>query len=920
MAAITVGEIWAGLRIDGAQAKKDAAKAGGDAGEAAGKTMGERIGTELKKRLPQVIGGAVGGALGAAGRQMVGLGDAMAYLGARTGKSRDELAGYEDRLQAIHRANYGNDYQDIADAIAQVEANLGTTGDETDDVVKKGLALRQVFGQDIPRQMKGAQNLITNFGVTGGEAMDLITRGLQLGGEGAEDLLDTFDEYSGSFRDMGYDAVTFLDILLDGLANGARNSDIVADAIKELDIRMRDGSKASREALTALGIDWRRFEADLGSGALTGVDAMRMINDGLRAVGDTTRQEQLGVALWGTKWEDAGAGVILSLDQVDGKVEGLDGSAQQLADTIGSGPTSAFEAWRREIVGTVTDLANKLVPGLRELAPILAGFGPFLAPALAVLGTFIGKGIGRLAGQAIESSGAQAFGEGLRALWRRVSGSRVVVGAIAAAGAASSAIYSAAESVASAFFAGIKGLWGRLLAAPGVRTAIAAAGVASGAIYAGAEAGGGMLGAIASKLRVGLPAIARGAIGALGVLAIPVALNFVLRDNSVDSKDDYSMGGNGVPFGMTGWDVEQINAQRARMMREGAGVGTAAWEAFQQGIFDGAGQAASSGGLDWSKLGGAITRGAEQMEGAFRQTGTEAGSAVAQGVVAGVEATAPIITGTWGTIADAAVQTTREMMAGVVERIRGSKDAVADAMADIRWAMEHPLAAAKARSRVLAAAAGEDIGNGLRSKKPWIRQAAVEALTGLVGTPDENGKLTGGVLGTLPGKAGRIGAQAATALLRNLSLGLGSYDITLNINGQGPTRHFQNPDGSGGVEVVPRRARGGPVKAGHPYIVGDGGRPEVMVPRTDGFVHPSVSSFLSSPEAPAYRMGMTGTTDLGNGTVRHVVGFDPGTLAEMRAAGFDEERVARIVDEMVGEPLRTAAGSAHIGYRNPRGT
>jgi hypothetical protein len=36
------------------------------------------------------------------------------------------------------------------------------------------------------------------------------------------------------------------------------------------------------------------------------------------------------------------------------------------------------------------------------------------------------------------------------------------------------------------------------------------------------------------------------------------------------------------------------------------------------------------------------------------------------------------------------------------------------------------------------------------------------------------------------------------------------------------------------------RAQGGPAQAGQPLIVGDGGRAEVFVPQSDGYVYPSL--------------------------------------------------------------------------------
>lgn len=50
----------------------------------------------------------------------------------------------------------------------------------------------------------------------------------------------------------------------------------------------------------------------------------------------------------------------------------------------------------------------------------------------------------------------------------------------------------------------------------------------------------------------------------------------------------------------------------------------------------------------------------------------------------------------------------------------------------------------------------------------------------------------------------------------------------------------------GATQGIAALAGGGPVSAGTPYIVGDGGVPELFVPRESGYVHPSVSKGLSA--------------------------------------------------------------------------
>jgi hypothetical protein len=55
--------------------------------------------------------------------------------------------------------------------------------------------------------------------------------------------------------------------------------------------------------------------------------------------------------------------------------------------------------------------------------------------------------------------------------------------------------------------------------------------------------------------------------------------------------------------------------------------------------------------------------------------------------------------------------------------------------------------------------------------------------------------------------------------------------------------------GSGGGRQAPMRAHGGPVTANRPYIVGDGGRPEVFVPESSGRIVPSVEQYARTASA-----------------------------------------------------------------------
>lgn len=434
------------------------------------------------------VGAAAGLAAGSVISQSNDIGDAMGLIKARVGDANAETGDWERRLKDIHNANYGADYGEIARGLSDVETQLRLSGDEADYFVEKSFAIRDTWDKELNETFRASRPLMDNFKISGKQALDVITVGLQAGVDNGEDFLDTIQEYSTSFRDMGYDAVDFVNILVAGMENGARNSDQIADAVKEFDIRIRDGSAATKTALEGLGINYDDFIGKLGSGAMTGRDAMELINGKLRDIGDTATQEQIGVGLYGTKWEDAGAQAILSLDQAGGAVEDLgltvDGAADRMDTAIYSGPTSAFEALQRKIGGVVNDITGDLFPVLRDVAPLFAGFGPLLTKGLST-------GLGALGGLSI----AEALQGVVQRGFDKVRNSTVVTAAGSAVGTAFSVAMSAAATGAKAIGSMANGILGMgpKLAASGTAVGTVVGGSVSAAMLVGIPLAAGMV-------------------------------------------------------------------------------------------------------------------------------------------------------------------------------------------------------------------------------------------------------------------------------------------------------------------------------------------------------------------------------------------------------------------------------------------
>ena len=77
--------------------------------------------------------------------------------------------------------------------------------------------------------------------------MDLIAAGAQNGLDYSGELLDSISEYSVQFAKLGLDADDMFKIFQKGADTGAFNLDKVGDAVKELSIRVVDGSDTTAE-------------------------------------------------------------------------------------------------------------------------------------------------------------------------------------------------------------------------------------------------------------------------------------------------------------------------------------------------------------------------------------------------------------------------------------------------------------------------------------------------------------------------------------------------------------------------------------------------------------------------------------------------------------------------------------------------
>lgn len=339
------------------------------------------------------VGAAVGGiavatgkAVVEAGKYLAELGDdynkAMNQLSASTGATGDELDALGESVKNIYAQNLGEDFNDVAEGLAATQKASDLAGEALEQATAAGFVLRDTFDYDISESARAASALMKNFNISAEEAYGLIATGAQNGADKNGDLLDTLNEYSAQFAALGLSADQFMGSLVEGADAGLFSIDKVADAVKEFNIRAKDGSDSSTEAFKGLGLNSDKMFAAFAAGGETAQAAFFDTVEALNKLEDPLKRNEIGVALFGSQFEDLEAGILPVLGDIE--TAAYDGAAalQQINDVKYNDLGSAFEAVKRSAEVALLPMASMIANTLTSLAPILTDTFEEISPVI----------------------------------------------------------------------------------------------------------------------------------------------------------------------------------------------------------------------------------------------------------------------------------------------------------------------------------------------------------------------------------------------------------------------------------------------------------------------------------------------------------------------------------------------------------
>lgn len=291
---------------------------------------------------------------------------AINQMAASTGATGTELEGLRDVVKDVYGNNFGESYEDAANAVAEVSKQTGLMGEELQKATEDAFALGDTFGYEVNESTRAASALMTNFGISAEEAYNLIAVGAQNGADQNGDLLDTLNEYSAQYAALGLNAEQFTKSLISGAESGAFSIDKVGDAVKEFNIRAKDGSDTSAEAFAAIGMNAEEMTARFAAGGDTAQEAFFQVVKSLDAMEDPVAKNAAAVGLFGTQYEDLEANLLpmlASMEDASGAAYDALGQINEVKyDDVGS----AVEGLKRTISGFTLDVKSTLSAGAAD--------------------------------------------------------------------------------------------------------------------------------------------------------------------------------------------------------------------------------------------------------------------------------------------------------------------------------------------------------------------------------------------------------------------------------------------------------------------------------------------------------------------------------------------------------------------------
>ena len=316
-------------------------------------------------------------------------------LAAQLGATGELAAEYGDIAGGLYKNALAGSMEEAADAVSVVATSFAWAGSEgeksIDQIAESALNFGKVFDTEVTESVNTASILVTNgLAKDSTEAFDLMTTAFQrVPAAMRDELPEILHEYATNFRGLGFDGEEAFNLLVTAADRGKFVLDKTGDALKEFTLLGSDMSESSQEAYKAIGLSAEEMSRKIATGGDGAQEALQATASGLLEIKDPLERANTAIALFGTPLED------LSVDQIPMFLEGLTGaenrmagfagSAEQMGETINSGPGHALEQFKNAITGGLTEALGDMAMWVMENSDTLETLAMVAAPFFGAL-------------------------------------------------------------------------------------------------------------------------------------------------------------------------------------------------------------------------------------------------------------------------------------------------------------------------------------------------------------------------------------------------------------------------------------------------------------------------------------------------------------------------------------------------------
>ena len=296
---------------------------------------------------------------------------AMNHFRAATGAGFKEMKQYGESAKAVFNEGIGETPLEVASAMAKISQNTQVTGKNLEKLTKSAMALQKTFNWDPNELTRATDMAYKQWGYSHTQTMGLLAKGAQMGLDKNQNLLDSMNEYAVHFKKIGMSGEDMIKVFAAVGKQGVFDFDKAGDALKEFSIRAIDGSDSTVGAYVQLGLNADTMAKQIAKGGPTAKRTFATILESIKRVKDPIKQDAIGVALFGTMWEDMGKKAIFALGDTKSNLGDVKGTLSEIERLQYNDATTAFKALGRtintELAGVAGNAVNKLRDSLNKL-------------------------------------------------------------------------------------------------------------------------------------------------------------------------------------------------------------------------------------------------------------------------------------------------------------------------------------------------------------------------------------------------------------------------------------------------------------------------------------------------------------------------------------------------------------------------